>query len=254
MGQRVTSGRPALVERWFAATALILLSLATATLRAQDRAAEIASIHVAAIGGESLVQKLSAFRAKGRVVVDGQTIAFTITAARPNRVRMEYAYPEGTLIQATDGVHPPWELDARKQPAVPRPMSHAAAAEFLAAAEFDDPLVAGAKRGMAIEFAGVTTINRRPVIRVLVTQNLAKSFFLLLDGESYLILSRIDPTQAAGGDGAEVVTEYRNYRPIGGVLAAHAVTVRTAGRITEDAVLESAEANPMLRPDTFTSP
>lgn len=216
--------------------------------------AEIVAVHVAAIGGADRLAELTACQAIGRVTTGGETLSFTMTAARPNRLRMEYRYRDGTLVQATDGKNPPWELDTRTHPTRNRLMSTSAAAAFLAGADFDDPLVAAQKRGDTIEYAGETTVDDRPMLRLLVTQRLSKSFFLLLDAQTYLIVSRLDPKPAAGMERVETLTEYRAYRPVNGVLAAHAVTVWVNGKITEEATLDRIEPNPPLSSDAFARP
>ena len=133
-------------------------------------------------------------------------------------------------------------------------LSHAAAEAFMAGAIFDDALLVANQRGETIEFAGTTTVDDRAMVRLLVTQRLSKAFFLLLDAETYLIVSRVDPKPAGAKNARETVTEYRNYWPVAGVLAAHAVTVWTDGEVSEQAVLEKTEANPVLPRDIFTQP
>jgi hypothetical protein len=232
----------------------VLLGRATLGYAREQEIADIIRIHVAALGGQERLDALRAFKGSGYVTTGGQRLAFTIVAARPNRLRMEYHYKPGELVQAWDGINPPWTLDTRVSPAIARPMTHTAAEAFTAEADFDDPLLAAQGRGDTIEFAGTTTIDRRPMIRVLITQKLSKTFFLLLDADTYLIVSRVDPKPAAGPERAEIITEYRNYWPVGGVLAAHAITVWTNGQVTEEAVLENSEANPPLTADTFSQP
>ncbi len=213
--------------------------------------AEIVRIHIAALGGQERIDELKAFKATGTVVSGGQRLPFTIIAARPNRLRMQYTYPNGELVQAYDGTHPPWERDTRVQPAKVRQMGHAAADAFIAGADFDDALLVANRRGDTIEFAGTTTVDDRAMVRLLVTRRLSQAFFLLLDSETYLIVSRVDPKPAGTKSGRETITEYRNYWPVAGVLAAHAVTVWTDGEVSEQAVLDKTEANPVLARDTF---
>ncbi len=234
--------------------ALVCFALARVAGLADDRAEEIVRIHIAAIGGEQRVAAVSSFRAGGKVRTDGQTIAFTMAAARPNRLRMEYTYDDGTLVQATDGTNPPWETDSRAHPAINRLMSSTAALQFVAEAEFDDPLVAGAKRGYTVEDAGETTVKGHRLLRLLITHHLAQSYFLLLDPATYYIVLRVDPPPAAGPEHAEIVTEYRDFRPVGGVLVPHAVVVWKNGQISEDAKLDRIEPNPALGADAFSRP
>lgn len=238
---------PALLLGW-------VMTFASVTADTAPSVALIVSIHTAAIGGRERIAALKAFKASGHVTVEGKDVPFTVIAARPNRLRMQYEFEDGKLDQGTDGSNPPWEHDGRTHPPRNRLMSAADAEAFLASADFDDPLLAATEHGDAIEYAGNTTVSGRPMIRLLITQHLTKGFFLLLDAETYLIASRVDPRPAAGNDRMEVVTEYRDYRPVGGVLAAFTVNVWTNGRLSERATLIRAEANPTLPAGIFSAP
>jgi hypothetical protein len=236
------------------ATLLFVLALiaGTSTHAAIPEITEIIRLHVAAIGGRERLDALNAFRATGYVISDGQRVPIKMIAARPNRLRMEYAFSDGRLVQATDGVAAPWELDERRTHAKRRLMDRAEAESLTDEADFDDPLVAARKRGDVIEYAGDSLQHGRPVIRLLVTRQLARSYFLNLDADTYWIVSRVDPKPAAGG--VEVITEYSDFRPIGGVLAAHVVKIWENGRLTQEARLEHSEANPLIDPAIFSLP
>jgi hypothetical protein len=125
----------------------LLLTLAGASNGFADRAAEIVDIHVEAVGGRKRIEAIASLRVSGQLVTPRDSARFVMTAARPDRVRMEMHYETGTLIQVSDGVHPPWELDLGKSPPRHATMSAETAKTFLSDAEFDDPLVAGAERG-----------------------------------------------------------------------------------------------------------
>lgn len=218
---------------------------------ASDRAAEVAQIHIAAIGGHARLQTLKAFRATGVVVAGGSPVKFTMTAARPDRVRMEYHDGDRTLVQATDGVHPPWELDTGKTPSESTIMTERAAKQFLAEAEFDDPLVGGAARGYDIDLSGEATVDGRKLLRLRLTKAGIDPFYLLLDAETYWIALRVDPPASATRQGT-IITRYRDFRPVAGVLVPYEVAVETGGRLVQHARLETVEPNPEI-PDGFFS-
>lgn len=217
-----------------------------------DRAAAIARIHVAAIGGPQRIAALSSFRVEGHVVAGAASLRFTLTAARPDRLRMEFRFPTGRLIQATDGVRPPWELDTRQPSAKAHPMNPTEADTFLYDARFDDPLIAADRSDEVVEFAGDATRNGHRLLRLMVTRDLARTFFLFVDPETYFIVGRIDPKPAAGG--VELVTEYDDFRPVAGVLLAHRITLWRDGRLSQTGTFDSIQPNPPLPPDTFTAP
>src|SRR5471032_3339999 len=75
-----------------------LFSLAVAqTIARADQAADIARIHLEAIGGRERVDKLRGLRVTGFVVVGDKRVRFVMIAARPDRVRLETASDGRTL-------------------------------------------------------------------------------------------------------------------------------------------------------------
>jgi hypothetical protein len=110
------------------------------------------------------------------------------------------------------------------------------------------------ERGYTFENAGEATIKGRRLLCVLVTHEVTQSYFLFLDPTTYFIVLRIDPPRAAGAERAEIVTEYHDFRPVGGVLVPHAVTITANGHVTEYAQLDSIAPNPTLSPGTFLRP
>src|SRR4051812_1651852 len=128
--------------------------LAVALPARADRVEDLARIHIEAIGGQQRIAALSALRATGRVVANGKQVHFTLTAARPASVRLETENGGRSLVQASDGAEPAWEFDTGSWPPQYRPMAEANAKMFVADAEFDDPLVAGAARGYVFDYAG----------------------------------------------------------------------------------------------------
>jgi len=230
-----------------------VLVFAVAPLRA-DQAADIAQIHLEAIGGRQRIAALHSLRISGIVVLGEKHVRFTLIAARPDRVRLETADDGRTLINVSDGEEPAWELDTGTRPPRYRPMSEAAAKAFTADAEFDDPLVAGPARGFTLEFAGETEVDGRKLLRVLVTRKLNDTFSLLLDEETYFIVMRVERRMAADGRSRQIVARYDDFRPVEGVLLAHRVTLMTDGRTEQQMIMEKIETNPELTPETFTRP
>lgn len=231
--------------------AAVLLTPVVAPAESED---EIVRNHIAAIGGAARIGALTSYRAVGKLIEAGQQIPFIMTAARPNRMRMELRYPDRTLVQATDGTGSAWEIDTSKHPTRSTPMTGAAAREFLSEADFDDPLVAGEKHGYRLLYAGEQKFDGARVLRVLVTQNLTETFYLLVDPEAYLIVARIDQTLTAAGPRPSIITRYRNFRAVGGVLVAHQVSIYVDGMLTQEAKIEEMIPNPSLPSDTFTAP
>lgn len=231
----------------------LVLALTVSFLRA-DRGADVALIHVEAIGGRERIDALRALSATGHVITGGKRVLFRFTAARPDRVRLESENGGRTLVQASDGVEPPWEFDSDSSPPHYRAMPEATAKTFLSDAEFDDPLIAGPARGFTFEVAGSVRVDGRMLLRVMVTRKLSDTFALFLDPETYLIMLRIEQRTSAGGRRLQIATRYDDFRPVEGVLLPHEITLSIDGRVSQQTKIEAITGNPPLAPEIFVRP
>ncbi len=218
-----------------------------------DQAADIARIHVEAIGGMTRIQALRTLRISGNVITAKEQLPFTLIAARPNRVRTETQLGGRVIVQASDGVAPPWTLDPANSPARTERMAPAEAELFLFDADFDDPLVGWEERGYRLEYAGEADMGGRKLVRLLVVRSLTENIFVLLDPRTYLLAFRLQQL-SADGSRREVVSRYGDHRPVAGVLLPHEVTVFINGRLSQQATFERIEANPVLPRDIFQPP
>lgn len=219
-----------------------------------DQAEDLARIHIEVIGGKERIDALQSLRATGYVVTGGKKVRFTLLAARPNRLRLETGGDGRSLVQASDGETAPWRMDLGVSPPQAQAMSESEGRLFSTDAEFDDPLVGGAGRGFAFDFAGDVTIAGRKMQRMLVTRKLMDTFALLIDADTYFILAKIEQRQSVGGRRVEIVTRYDDYRPVEGVLLPHKVAVMTDGKLVQQTVIEAVEANPAVTRETFVRP
>lgn len=224
------------------------------TVARADRAEDLVQIHLEVLGGKARITALASLRATGNVVAGGKRVRFTLTAARPDRVRLETDLGGRTLVQASDGVEPPWEFDTGIWPPQYRPMAGSAAKTFLADAEFDDPLVAGSARGYSFDYAGEVSVDGKKLLRLLVTRKMTETFSVLLDSETYLVVLRVEQRTSPGGRRVQIVTRYDDFRPVEGVLLPHEVTVATDGKLSQQTRIDRIDANPGVPADAFTRP
>ena len=95
-------------------------------------------------------------------------------------------------------------------------MPASAAREFVAQADFDDPLVVGSHNDADVPNAGEDEAAGRALIRLLVTNHYTAVLFLLLDPATYCILARGDERMTSAGKQMLTTTEYAVFRPAGG--------------------------------------
>lgn len=231
---------------------LILGLIGSVRLALAGQVDEIVRVHLEVIGGKERIATLAAMRVSGYVVAGGKRVRFTLSAARPDRIRLETEGSGRTLVQGSDGAEPPWEFDTGAWPPHFRAMAEGAARRFAADAEFDDPLVAGADRGYVLEFGGEVEFEGRKLWRVLVTRKLTETFSLLIDPDSYLITLRVESRTSPGGRSVQIATRYAEFRPVEGVLLPYEITVLVDGRVSQQTKIDSIEANPTLSAETFS--
>lgn len=224
--------------------------LLAGALRA-DRVDDLVRLHLAAMGGPEKVQALRALRSTGITQAQGRQLQFVFWAARPNLVRIEQSAEGRTLTEGYDGKGNPWVLDMKTQEVLA--LGSEAGRAFIADAEFDDPLVAGKERHFTIDFEGEMEANGHRTIRLLITQNLAGTCHLVLDGSTYLIL-RKESTRAGMLGEEKVETVYSDYRLVAGVIVPYHITELVGGKVQHEITMESVEANPTLPPDIFSPP
>lgn len=231
---------------------LLTMGLVIPELRA-DRAADIARIHIEAIGGRMRINLMTALVATGRVEIDGREMTFRLLAERPNRLRMETEFEGRRLVQGTDGKNLPWQYSPDAEPPVVTRLAGQQARDFAADAEFDDPLVDYAERGYVVDYAGEAVVEGRKTLKLLVTRRLVDSYFLLVDAETYFITRRLTP-QLRGG--LEVVREtiYEDFRPVGGVILPHRIIVNLGDRRLHETIMETVMPNARVPAGSFMPP
>lgn len=239
--------------RLFCVLALMATGL-PGPLLADERAEEVARIHVEAIGGAARLAALRSLRAHGDLVENGETIPLTMFSARPNRVRMELRYPDRLIVSATDGRAPPWEFDSARHPAPILRLTGLAARDFLAESDFDDPLVAGEQGGYQLQSSGEQDFEGTRAIRLLVTRGLSDTFHLLVSPDTYFIVARLEQRATAAGRMKTILTHYKDFRPLAGVLIAHETSIYIGGKLTQQVKLREIVPNLILPADTFTEP
>lgn len=232
---------------------LLVLTACISPLRA-DQGDDLARIHVEAIGGYQRLHELTSMRVRGYVNIDARHLTFTFIAQRPNRLWMETRAADHVIVQATDGVNPPWQMDPQARPLKPVLLQGTEAGEFSADAEFDDPLVDSASKGYTVDYAGEVTWDGKPAYRLLITRRFVDSYYLILEEQTYFIVGRQSTRKRQFGPDVKIETRYEDFRPVAGVIMPHRILVSADGRLLHETVLEKIEPNVPVPAGIFTIP
>ena len=230
----------------------IVALFALAVIARAQTGADIAQRHAERAGGK--LEKLTAYRAEGRTFIGDKEVPFIMWAQRPDRLRIESSTPSRHLVQVYDGVHPPWTSHSEVAGGAPQLMSGAEAREFIANADFDDPLVNSEAKGYSVDYAGEDEVDGRTTHKVLVMSKTDDICFLWIDAESNEIVRRMT-YRIVQEQRAVIDTYFKDFRPVAGVMFPHKVEARTNGRAIYTTLIDKMEPNPKKLPaDLFARP
>lgn len=235
--------------RWFFG---IMAGLLLAAVTQAQTGAEVAQRH-AERAGEKLA-KLHAYRAEGRTFIGDKEVPFTMWAQRPDRLRIESSTPSRRLVQVYDGVHPPWTSHSEVEGGAAQLMTGSEAREFIANADFDDPLVDFEAKKYTVDYAGEDEVEGRAAHKLLVMSKSDDICFLWVDNETNEIVRRMT-YRIVQEQRAVIDTYFKDFRPVAGVMFPHKVEARTNGRAIYTTLIDKMEPNPKkMRADLFEHP
>lgn len=220
--------------------------------QSDDLAADIARIHIEAIGGLERVKRLESFRAAGQSRVGDVSLDFQMWAARPALIRIEVQTGRQMLIQGWDGESEPWLQGGPGGPVQTMPAN--VRERFKSESDFDTPLFEPEARGFSLEYAGEDEVNERPVVKLLATRNYTDQSTLFLAADTYFIVRQDKVKISADGSRLESRTMYDDFRPVLGVILPHRILVYQNDQLMSDVMLSWMEPNPPLEEGWFAPP
>lgn len=213
---------------------------------------EIAQRHAARAGVR--LAALTALRAEGRILVNGEEVPFTMVAERPNRLRVESGAQLRRAVQGYDGINPPWVSHSDVRGGGIQDMSEGEARDFIADADFDGPLVDYAAKKYSVDYAGEEPIDGRRAFKLLVMNQRDDIFFLWVDAETYEVVKRT-VYRVFNDQRVPVDTFFKDFRAVGGVLQPHRIETQINSRPVYVMLIDRMEANPSpIAPETFQRP
>ncbi|WP_221031899.1 hypothetical protein [Actomonas aquatica] len=229
---------------------LVLAGAQTAKANA-NVAADIARIHVEAIGGVDRINRLESLRAGGETVASGQEMDFQMWARRPNAVRIEVEAQGLYMVQGWSGEGEPWiQAGAEGER---RAMPPALASAFKLESEFDDPLVNPEERGYVLDYAGEDEVGERPVVKLIATRSASDQSVLYIAADTYFIVRQDRVQLRPDGSKSETQTFYGDFRPVQGVILPHKVVVWAGEELVSETMMNWMEGNPPLEKGMFAA-
>lgn len=214
-----------------------------------DYAQDLVRIHVEMSGGRDAVAALKSIKAKGVTRTEQGELMFLMWAERPNRIRTEVTSGERTIAQGWDGEGEPWTADSKTRRITL--LRGLAGDELKLDAEFDNPLLAAAAgRPVSLDYAGDAESDGRMLIKLIAVQNFTTNSFVYIDPATYMMVRR-DIPRRRDGKVFTVRTDYADFKPVGGVMLPHKMTVSVDGKRLNETEIKSIEANPEISESLF---
>lgn len=216
-------------------------------------AEDLVILHLDAIGGRSVVDRLTSVRKEGYNLFGERQIPIRIWGAVPDRIRIETDLaPDTTLIQGYDGTDV-WQVRVRDGKAREETLSEDVKRQFVDEAWLHGPLADSEVRGMTVAYRGISVIGENRGFLIAVNRGDDLWCEVLIADDNYQLAAK-RMNQLIRGYEVPVIHQYSKFRPVAGVWLPHRIETVQEDRLLIVTVFETIEANPQLPPDLFSKP
>lgn len=231
---------------------LLCIALVSLQAAAVDRSRELADKHRQILGGMNRLERFVGMKVTGEIHIEGYRLTFLSYSQRPNLVRNEIKTNRQLLIQGYDGVSAPWEFDLNR--GICRRLSDSTAREFVADAEFSDPLIFPDERKYSLRYLGEKSWGGSSYECIVATRGDEPAIELWLDKGTYLIARQIKTRKVSDEKEVVIETRFSDYRSVNDILLPFRFAVYADGQKLHETTLTSIEVNPPLSNDLFAAP
>lgn len=173
--------------------------------------------HLQARGGLERILAIKTLRQRGTVKMPGAEVHISGERKRPDLLLIQYTVAGRSGIEGWDG-RAAWEFNPFKGMAEPQYVTGAPSEALQRGAEFDGPLVNHREKGHIIDYVGTQKVAGRDTYNLKITRNDGNVIYYYLDMETMLTIRTRSVRPIHGGDAAETVTDFGDYREVAGVL------------------------------------
>lgn len=229
---------------------LCAVSLSAADMTVDDLLAKNAE----AKGGMEKIKAVSGARFSGKLNTQGMEMPFTITAARPDKIRVEFSVQGMTGIQAYDGTNG-WMVMPFMGKKDPEAMAGDMLNDIKEQADFDGPFIDYAKKGHKVELLGQEKVEGTDAWKVKLVMKDGAERIVYFDAESFLEI-KMEGKRKVQGQEIEGTTTLGNYQEVGGLLFPFSIESGLKGAPTPSMSIswDKVDLNPTVAEDTFTMP
>jgi outer membrane lipoprotein-sorting protein len=214
---------------------------------------EILAKNTDAKGGMEKLRALNGARFSGKMAMGPMEAPFTMTKARPEKMRLEFTIQGMTGVQAYDGTTG-WMVMPFMGKKDPEAMTGDMLKEVKDQADFDGPFIDYAKKGNKVELLSKEKIEGTEAYKLKLTQKDGSETIVFLDAESFLEI-RMESKKKMQGQEIEGETTLGNYQEVGGLLFPFSIENKAKGMPGGQVItIEKVELNPTIADDLFAMP
>jgi len=214
---------------------------------------EILAKNTEAKGGMEKLRALNGARFSGKMAMGPMEAPFTMTKARPEKMRLEFTIQGMTGIQAYDGTTG-WMVMPFMGKKDPEAMTGDMLKEVKDQADFDGPFIDYEKKGNKVELLSKEKIEGTEAYKLKLTQKDNSETIVFIDAESFLEI-RMESKKKMQGQEIEGETTLGNYQEVGGLLFPFSIENKAKGMPGGQVItIEKVELNPTVTDEMFAMP
>ncbi len=198
----------------------LLLVLATTALAGVETVDMLVQKHIHARGGYKVLKAAQTQKTVMEGSVFGSPLQVTTYSKRPSSYRVEQKHGGQTTVRVVND-RLAW-VSMGPGMVMERP-GFAARHMRESVGDFDDVLVDYNKKGHEVALEGTSKVDSRDAHKLKVSLESGAVQYVYLDRETFLILKRERTIFTPDRGEVPVVTLYGDYRPINGIMVAHAI-------------------------------
>ncbi len=181
------------------------------------------------------------------------SLPFVMELQRPRRTRLEVRFQGQTAVQVFDGARG-WKLRPFLGRHEVEPFTPAEQRLALQQADLDGPLIDAIAKGHQVELLGTEAVEGHDAYKLRVTSEDGLLRQVWVDAKTFLDL-KVDGTRWMDGKPRAVMTYFRDYRPVEGLLVPHLLETRVEGVATpEKIVIEQVKVDAPIAVARFSKP
>lgn len=176
--------------------------------------------HVAALGGEDVLRKGTAFSFKVSGTKDGKKFTKTVYQAKPNKLRVDIIADDGKFSKGFDGKVAWMKKGAEAAVAMTADETAAMASH----AELEEPLLDYAKKGTKVKLVGKADVKGAEAYDLEVTMKSGDVEHHFIDASSFLLIKKTWVGKGKDGKPMPMTVAFGDYKKVQGRAVNHSVT------------------------------